>query len=246
MMKFRKYIFNFILAIIIVLANGGLWAWGGLALLLLDAFYRFNKIRIYGKKEKLFLFLYSIIRLSLFGLIILQPSIYSKIGLIVIFISSIFWLNPYQKTNHGYLISIVAIGQFLILSTIFLAQMLWHTPLYLSLIILWSTSFIIAECLLFSLNESKNHQIIAAAWALIVTEISWILSIWQVSYILPREILIIPQPAVITTALGYCLGGIYLAHNQNRLNRIKLIEYLIVGLLVLGVVISGTNWRGTI
>lgn len=244
-MKFRKHILSFFLAIIIILASGGLWAWGGLVLLLSDILYRFNKIRIYGKKEKFSLFLYSIIRLSLFGLIVLQPSIYSKIGLIIIFISSIFWLTPHRKTNHGYPISIVAIGQFLTLSTIFSAQMLWHTPLYLSLIMSWGTSFIIAECLLLSLDES-NHQIIAAAWALIVTEISWILSVWQVGYVLPREILIIPQPAIITTGLGYCLGGIYLAHSQNRLNRIKLIEYLIVGLLILGIVISGTNWRGTV
>jgi hypothetical protein len=67
-----------------------------------------------------------------------------------------------------------------------------------------------------------------------------------VQYILLNGWVIVPQAAIVLTALGYCLGGIYVSHRRSQLSRSRLVEYLMIGLVLLAIVIAGTKWNGVI
>jgi hypothetical protein len=143
--------------------------------------------------------------------------------------------------------SLVVTGasQFVALSGIFLASAFWHWQSAVVLPLVWLTSYVAADGLLRGRAE-RARPVLAAAWALVASECGWILWTWTISYILFKGYVLIPQAAVVVTALGYCFGGIYLAHLSNRLNRGRLIEYLMIGLLLIAIVIYGTKWSGVI
>lgn len=137
-----------------------------------------------------------------------------------------------------------AVNQFLALVAIFGAATFWHWSSLITIILAWASSFLAADLLLASTNE-RARVILAAAWALVVAECTWIFCVWLVNYVLlwfRRDYLIIPQAAVVLTALGYCYGGIYVAHRANKLSRARLVEYLVIGLALLVLVIAGTQW----
>jgi uncharacterized membrane protein YdfJ with MMPL/SSD domain len=89
-------------------------------------------------------------------------------------------------------------------------------------------------------------SVLAVTWGLIAAECGWVFSLWQVQYILLNGWFIVPQAAIVLTALGYCLGGIYISHRRSELSRSRLLEYLMIGLALLAIVIAGTKWNGVI
>jgi hypothetical protein len=121
----------------------------------------------------------------------------------------------------------------------------WHVGRPLMLVLVWLVTYATTYQVLAQRKE-RAAGVLAAAWALVATEASWVFLIWLVSYVVPGQYIIVPQPALVLTALGYCLGNIYLAQRQGSLNRARLTEYLLIGLILIWIVIAGTPWRGTL
>jgi hypothetical protein len=62
----------------------------------------------------------------------------------------------------------------------------------------------------------------------------------------PWRLCAVPQPALVLVALAYCMGSIYTSAKQGKLSFSRLVEYLVIGLILVGMVIMGTSWRGSI
>lgn len=137
------------------------------------------------------------------------------------------------------------ITQFLSTWAIFLGTAIWHWPVTLVLVLVWLSSYTVAAGLM-GQREERAKFALAAAWALIAAECAWIFAIWLVNYIVAFGYGVIPQAAVVLTALGYVFGGIYLSHLESKLSRARLIEYLTIGLVLIIIVITGTKWNGAI
>ncbi len=233
------------LAVVVLLlgARSG-WAWVALLLVLGGEIYRW-RFRAGESVDGLDFAANSIARMSLLGIAVLTPSTIGKLLIGLVYLSSVFWLRPADSVEMAMRVAQTAVTQFLSLMVIFLAQAFWHFPAFLVVGWAWASSYVLAYRLLNHFEE-RAAAVLAAGWALLVSEASWIFSIWLVNYILPGGILTVPQPALVITALSYSLGGIYLSHRANHLSRTRLIEFLLIGLVALTVVISGTNWRGAI
>jgi hypothetical protein len=86
----------------------------------------------------------------------------------------------------------------------------------------------------------------AATWALVCTEISWVLLRWLFTYTVTGGYILVPQPMLILTALAYCFGSIYVSQRKGSLSRARLTEYLLIGLILIAIVVTGTPWRGSL
>jgi hypothetical protein len=146
--------------------------------------------------------------------------------------------------GRGGLIKLLVV-QVAVLEALFLLAAVWQAPLIMVLALLWVACFVTVQQALRERGE-RAADILAATWALAAVELSWVLVTWLVSYILPGNYLIVPQPVVVLSALAYCFGNIYSAQRQGKLNRARLTEYLLLGLIVLWIIIAGTQWRGTL
>lgn len=136
-------------------------------------------------------------------------------------------------------------NQFLATWVIFLASALWHWPTPVILLLVAGVSYYVAKALLLA-QEDRASEVLALAWALIAAEAGWVFSHWLVNYVVAGGQLILPQPALVIGAVGYCFGGIYVAHLTSKLSRARLVEYLAIGLAALIIVIVGTKWSGSI
>ncbi len=128
---------------------------------------------------------------------------------------------------------------------LFLMAAVWHTPRPVLLALIWITVYATTYQLLAGRQE-RAAGLLAAAWALAATEAAWVFLTWLVSYIAPGQYIIVPQPTLVLTALAYCFGNIYAAQRRGLLNRSRLTEYLLIGLILIWIVIAGTPWRGTL
>ncbi len=133
---------------------------------------------------------------------------------------------------------------FLMLAAIFTATAIWRWPVFIVLVLVWLSSWLVARELM--VPGERAGEVLAAAWALVATEIAYLFAVWLVSYILPGNILVVPQAAIVLVALGYCFMNIYIAHINSKLSRSRLAEYAIIGLCLLIIVMAGTKWNGAI
>lgn len=137
-----------------------------------------------------------------------------------------------------------AIPQALGLSALFLIATFWHWNEAIILVFCWALSFLAAFWYLRLLQE-RAALILATTWALVVTEVSWVFTIWLVNYTLLGGEIIVPQTTLVVLGLGYCFTGIYQSHNRKRLSRRRLIEYMIITGILLAIIVAGTRWSGT-
>jgi hypothetical protein len=114
---------------------------------------------------------------------------------------------------------------------------------WLVLGLVWLTSYAAVEAVLARRGE-RMARVMAASWALLCAEITWVLLIWLFTYTLTGGYLLVPQPALVLTALAYCFGSIYVSQRAGKLSRGRLTEYLLIGLILIAVVITGTSWKG--
>ncbi len=198
-----------------------------------------------GRDERLQVLIEAVVGLSFVVILVLTSSLTGRILVGIGFLTTPWWLAERGNATSHKLAVQTAAALFLGLVALFSAFDFWHWPAVIIVALAWLTSWLVAYRLLLKMEE-KVAMVLAAAWALIVAEISWLFTSWSVSYVLPNSTLTIPQPAVVITALAYSLGGIYLSHRSNHLSRTRLVEYLLIGLAALSIVISGTNWRGAI
>lgn len=171
---------------------------------------------------------------------------HNLVGQLLVVAGYSWWRWAQQADQPGLRFTIWQAGwlEFISLTAIFSAEAIWHWPVILVLVAVYVTSVAIARS--FFAEGERAAQALAAAWGLIVAESSYIFSIWLVHYVLPGGVLLVPQAAVVITALGYCFGSIYLAHTSSKLSKARLAEYAIIGLCLIVIVIAGTKWSGQI
>ncbi len=79
-------------------------------------------------------------------------------------------------------------------------------------------------------------------WALLVSQFVWIFAHWTVLYPFFDGRVLIPQAAIVITAIAYVFGNIYHDHSQRRLGKKRLYGYLgFIGFIVIGLAI-GSEW----
>jgi len=177
-------------------------------------------------------------------LIALYPRALTQISLALLYAGWRFWL---VKVKNGSSAQIVAafVNQLLLFESLFLMAAIWHPNNFIVLVLIWATSFTLVYQLLES-RQDRSAGVLAAAWALVVTEAAWVFLAWLVSYVIAGGYVVVPQPTIVLGGLAYCAGSIYLAQRQNRLSRARLSEYLAITLVLIVIVITGTAWRGSI
>lgn len=177
-------------------------------------------------------------------LIALYPRAISQFALAATYVIWRVWLGRVKVDTNEQLWAALA-NQLLLFEALFLAAAIWHPSRVIILVALWVTSFGLIYRLLASRHD-RGAAVLAAAWALVVTEAAWIFLAWLVSYVIAGEYLIVPQPTIVLGGLTYCAGSIYLAQRQAKLSRARLSEYLAIALILVVIVVTGTAWRGTI
>ncbi len=182
--------------------------------------------------------------LSFVLLIALYPRALTQIGLALIYAGWRFWLIQVEDNSSSQVLA-AFINQLLRFERRFLVAAIWHPARVIVLALVWITSFILVYQLLESRND-RSAGVLAAAWALVVTEAAWVFLAWLVSYVIAGGYVVVPQPTIVLGGLAYCAGSIYLAQRQGKLSRTRLSEYLVITLILIVIVITGTAWRGSI
>lgn len=142
-------------------------------------------------------------------------------------------------TSYVYLLVVQAV----MFEAFFLAAAIWQVPAVITLILVWLGAYLSVYSVLKQRGE-RTAGVMAATWAVIATEVSWVLLLWLVTYVLQQDgFVMVPQPALILTALAYVFGSILLASRQGTLSRARLAEYLIIGFILVLIVVVETLWR---
>lgn len=178
-------------------------------------------------------------------MIAVYPRVLSQAVVGIAYLGWRFWLDQYTKRAADRNLVTTLIGQAIVFESIFLAASIWDVPKIVVLVMVWLAAFAGSYHLLISRQE-RTAAVLAAAWALIATEVAWVMLSWLVSYTILSGYLIVPQPAIILTVLAYSFGSIYMAQRQNQLGKKRLTEYLLIGLVIILIVIGGTNWKGSL
>lgn len=135
--------------------------------------------------------------------------------------------------------------QAVLFEALFLAADIWHLARPLTLMLVWVGVYTLMYQPLAARGE-RTAGVLAAAWALVATEASWVFLTWMVSYVSIGHFIVMPQATLVLTTLAYCFGNIFLAQKAGTLNRARFTEYLLIGLILIWIVIAGTHWRGSI
>lgn len=129
--------------------------------------------------------------------------------------------------------------------SVFMISAVWRSPEWILLLLIWGGSYL-PVYLALAVRKERAGAVLAATWALVATEIAWVFVRWLYVYTVHGGYLMVPQPTLVLGTLGYCFGSIYLSQRDGSLSRGRLTEYLLIGLILITIVITGTPWRGTL
>jgi len=177
-------------------------------------------------------------------IIALLPKLISQVGAAALYAAWRLWQERFSKDGDLGMAKLLLV-QVVVLESVFLAAAIGHIPGYLVLLLVWAGCFLTVRQALEERGE-RMAGLMAAVWGVTAAELSWIFVIWLVSYITPGNYLIVPQPVIVLGSLAYCLGSVYAAQRRQQLNKARLTEYLLLGLIIIWIVIAGTTWRGTL
>jgi hypothetical protein len=177
-------------------------------------------------------------------IIALLPKALAQVGVAVAYA---VWRLWYARSTWDGPVGLVRLmlAQAVIFEAVFLMSAIWQTNRPLLLALLWGAVYVTSAQAL-TARQERAAGALAAAWALVATECAWVFLTWLVSYLTPGDYVIVPQAALVLTALGYCFGNIYAAQRSGTLNRARLTEYLLIGLILIWIVIIGTPWRAIV
>jgi hypothetical protein len=177
------------------------------------------------------------------ALIALSPRALTQIG---VGLAYAIWHSWRQGAKQAATFTELLIVMAVMFEAIFLsAAIWWHVPSWIWLVTVWAASYgLVYENL--TARGERLARVLAATWSLIAVEVSWVFTVWLVTYVLFGSYVIVPQAALILTGLAYCFGGIYMSQRQQALTRARLAEYLMIALLLVVIVASSTPWRGTL
>jgi len=157
----------------------------------------------------------------------------------------LWWSSAAAEARYG--LGNLLLLQAVMFESVFLAAGVWRhsLPEWLLVALVWAGAYLSVFATLNRRGE-RSAAVMAATWALVAAEVSCVLMLWLFMYTLPGGYLIVPQAALVLTALAYCFGSIYASQRQGSLSRARLTEYLLIGLILIAIVITGTPWKGTL
>lgn len=132
---------------------------------------------------------------------------------------------------------------------IFLVAAIWQTPdgqslpAWIILVAVWLTAYF-GVYATFTRRGDRSAGVLAATWGVVAAEIAWVLMLWLITYTLHGGYVLVPQPALILTALAYVFGSVLAASRQGSLSRVRLGEYMVIALVLVVIVVAGTSWHG--
>lgn len=135
--------------------------------------------------------------------------------------------------------------QAVMFEAIFLMAAIWQTPSWLILALVWAGAYVGVYGML-KRRGDRSAGVMAATWGVIATEVAWVLQLWLITYTMRGGYVLVPQPALILTALAYVFGSILASSRQGNLSRARLAEYLMIALVLVVIVVVGTSWRGNV
>jgi hypothetical protein len=135
--------------------------------------------------------------------------------------------------------------QAVIFEAIFLMAAIWQTPAWLTLIFVWMAAYLGVYATL-TRRGDRSAGVMAATWGVVAVEVAWILLLWLITYTLSGGYVLVPQPALVLTALAYVMGSILASSRQGNLSRGRLAEYLMIAGVLVVIVVAGTSWRGNV
>lgn len=126
---------------------------------------------------------------------------------------------------------------------IFLMAAIWQTPSWVVIALVWAGAYVSVYGTLFK-REDRSAGVMAATWGVIAAEVAWVLQLWLITYTMRGGYVLVPQPALILTALAYVFGSILTSSRQGILSRARLTEYLLIAVILVMIVVLGTSWQG--
>jgi hypothetical protein len=166
----------------------------------------------------------------------------AQLVLTLFYAAWLIWLRQLRRQGKAS-VWVVGVQQLAATTAIFLAAAFWHWPEALVVALMWGAMFVTTLWYLEAIGE-RAAAILAAVWALVASELAWVLFAWQVIYT-RGTYLIVPQATLVILGIGYCFASIHASHTQKRLSRRRLIEYVAITGVLLAIVITGTRWNGT-
>jgi hypothetical protein len=143
------------------------------------------------------------------------------------------------------------ITQAVMFEAIFLLAAIWqmddgkNLPAWLILSLVWLGAYGSVFATL-KHRSDRLAGVMAASWGVIAAEVSWVLMLWLITYTMNGGYVLVPQPALILTALAYVFGSIFMTSRQGNLSRGRLGEYMLIALILVAIVVAGTSWRGNV
>jgi hypothetical protein len=184
-------------------------------------------------------------------IISLESRLVSQILTAVVYAGIRWWwaLGAVRGAGNGEPLSTglwrLLVAQALLFEAVFLAAAILKPDAWAVLLLVWGGVYGSVYSVLSGWGE-RGAGVLAATWALVAAEVTWVLQLWLFTYTTAGGYVLVPQPALILTALAYCFGSVYWSQRQGNLSRGRLTEYLLIGLIMIVIVAVGTSWRGSI
>ncbi|GAC1371375.1 MAG: hypothetical protein NVSMB39_5070 [Candidatus Saccharimonadales bacterium] len=183
-----------------------------------------------------------IISLSAILILAVLPRLASQMFVLVLYATWLAWRARAAEAASASYVHMLLV-QAVMFEAIFLTAAIWQIPAWLTVGLVWAGSYLSVYSLLRRRGD-RTAGVMAATWAVIAAEVSWVLLLWLVTYVLQKNgFVMVPQPTLILTALAYVFGSIFLASKQGTLSRSRLGEYLVIGLILILIVVVETLWR---
>ncbi len=239
-----------LLEAILVYQLGRLNGWGWLAALVVVA-VELRSLRVSNPidAQKLMNIVWARVPGLIMGLgalliIALAPRLVTQAVVAVLYAAWLLWRewSP-EEVSTGFVHLLIVQG--VMFEALFLMAAIWQTPSWLILVLVWAGAYVGVYGTL-KRRGDRSAGVMAATWGVIATEVSWILLLWLITYTMNGGYVLVPQPALILTALAYVFGSILSSSRQGSLSRARLAEYLVIALVLVGVVVLGTSWRGNV
>lgn len=83
-------------------------------------------------------------------------------------------------------------------------------------------------------------------WSLFVAQAAWLFWRWNILYSVAGGDVLVPQAAIIVGSIGFVFGTLYLDHQDKKLDRQRLLQYLALMFVMLTVIVLRTDWQAGI
>jgi hypothetical protein len=174
----------------------------------------------------------------------LVPRQVTQVSVALLYGMWLLWRERSKDEMSKSLVQLLLV-QGVVFEAIFLMAAIWQVPTWFILGLVWGAAYTGVYGVLRQRSD-RSAGVMAATWGVIATEVSWVLMLWLITYTMRGGYILVPQPALILTALTYVFGSILSSSRQGNLSRARLAEYMVIGLVLVVIVVSGTSWRGNV